>query len=158
MSKQAEGSVLKDGEAMDMLTDRAERWAAKYKNLSDSERWRSDYDEHFDAPALQLAKRCTLEARPFGVKDWILALVLWFLIGGTVFLASNFLMQLEPTWQIVFAVFAVLIAVVGIMQSYLETTSERRAAKRLAGKKDWLLSVSRKAAMATLSSRAGATA
>ncbi|WP_068492926.1 hypothetical protein [Pseudoclavibacter helvolus] len=158
MSKQAEGSVLKDGEAMDLLTDRAERWAGKYKNLSDPERWRSDYDEHFTAPALQLAKRCTLEARPFGAKDWILAFVLWFLIGGTVFLASNFLMQLEPTWQIVFAIFAALIAVVGIVQSYLETTSEKRAAKRLSAKHEWLLNVSRKAALATLNSRSGAAA
>lgn len=158
MSTETDGSVLKDGEAMDMLTERAERWAAKYKQLSDPERWRSDYDEYFTAPALRLAERCTLAARAFGPKDWILAFVLWFLIGGTVFLASNFLMQLEPTWQIVFAVFAVLIAAVGIVQSYLETTSEKRAVKRLAAKHEWLLNVSRKAALATLSSRAGAVA
>ncbi|WP_371029374.1 hypothetical protein [Pseudoclavibacter sp. JSM 162008] len=158
MSKKTEGGPLKDGEAMDLLTDRAEHWAAQYRNLSDPDRWRADYDAHFAAPALQLAKRCTLGARKFGARDWILALVLWFLIGGTVFLASNFLMQLEPTWQIVFAVFAGLIAVVGIVQSYLETTSEKRATKRLAAKNEWLLNVSRKAAMATLNSRSGASA
>lgn len=141
-----------------MLTDRAERWAGKYKNLSDPERWRSDYDEHFTAPALQLAKRCTLEARPFGAKDLILAACALVPHRRHGLPRLELLMRLEPTWQIVFAIFAALIAVVGIVQSYLETTSEKRAAKRLSAKHEWLLNVSRKAALATLNSRSGAAA
>lgn len=145
---------LKDGQALDRLTERAERWARSYRHADDVERRERDFAERFEGEAADLARRSTGAARPFEPRDWVVAIVLWCLIGAVVWLFSVFAMSLDDTWRIVFAIFAALIAAIGVWQSYLEVTSERRAADRLAKKERWLLGVSRKAAERIFAERA----
>lgn len=149
----AGGPELKDGQALDRLTESVEKWARSYNRLDDAERWDEDFRNRFASSAKTLARKSTPEARPFGVRDWVLAVVLWLAIGAFVFIGSILLMQLDGTWRIVFAVFAGLIALVGIWQSYLEVTSAKRAADKLAKKEEWLLAVSRKSMTRILNER-----
>ncbi|MDJ1371853.1 SdpI family protein [Gulosibacter molinativorax] len=142
--------TLKDGQAVDQLSDRAERWAKKYKNQSDEKQFLVDFDAKFRPEAAKLAAQCTVGARPFGLKEWIIAVPLWLILGAIVFFGSVLLMQPTGVWFWVFLVVAVLIAIVGIAYVYYDTTSEKRAAKRLADKVDWLLGVSRKTATDTI--------
>lgn len=143
--QQGQGPELKDGQALDRLTERVESWARSYRFLDDPDRWDTDFAAKFEREAGDLARRATPEPRPFAARDWLLALVLWGLIAGTVWVFSYYVMQLDGTWPIIFAVFAVMIAAVGIWQSYLEVTSEKRYTEKLAKKEQWLLGVSRKA-------------
>ena len=138
------GPEMKDGQALDRLTEHVESWARSYRHLDDPDRWDGDFAAKFESEANDLARRSTPRARPFAARDWILAIVLWGLIAGTVWVFSYYVMQLDGTWPIVFAVFAVLIAAVGIWQSYLEVTSEKREADKLVKKQQWLLGVTRK--------------
>lgn len=147
---------LKDGQALDRLTERVERWATSYKHLDDPARWDTDFQTKFEPDASDLARRATAEARPFAGRDWVLAIALWGVIGGIVWIFSTFVMALDGTWRVVFAIFAALLAAVGIWQSYLEVTSEKRVADKLAKKEQWLLGVTRKVANRILGERAAA--
>ena len=80
--------LMKDGQALDRLMDRAERWAASYPKVGDRDAWDADYDAKFRREAEQLAQQSTLPAREFRTKDWILAVLLWLIIAGGV-LASG---------------------------------------------------------------------
>ena len=145
---------MADGAALDQMTEAAEAWARKYRNLEGGEDdWRRDFDERHAARAEQLAEASTAPARPFAARDWILGIVLWLLIAAAVFVFSVLVMQLQGTWTIVFGVFALLIAGVGLWQSYAETSSATRAATRLEKKRSWLMDVSRKAAFDVLRGR-----
>lgn len=137
---------LKDGEAVDRLGDRAERWAKKYPMPKDDASFRTDFDAKFRPEAEKLAVQCTPGARPFGLKEWIIAVPLWLVLGAGVFLLSNLVMQLQGVWVWIFAAVAALIAVIGIGYVYFDTTSEKRAQKRYADKVEWLLNVARRTA------------
>ena len=145
---------LKDGEALDRLTKAVEQWAKRYRHADDPERWDADFAERFGTEAKDLARRSTAKARRFTVRDGVLAVIVWGLLAGVVFVFSTFVMQLDAAWQAVFAGFAVLIAAVGIWQSYLEVTSAKRAADKLAKKEQWLLGVTRKSMHRVLAERA----
>lgn len=150
----APAKPMADGKALDEMTEAAEAWARKAKLPEGGEdAWRRAFDERLGGRADQLAAKSTQPARPFEPRDWILALILWLLIGMAVFVFSVFVMQLQGTWTIVFGAFAILLAGVGIWQSWSETTSERRAAQRLEKKRAWLMDVSRKAAFDILRGR-----
>lgn len=147
---------LKDGQALDRLTERVEAWARSYSRLSERERWDADFADRFQAPAADLARRTTPAARRFGARDWVLAIAVWVFIAGAVYVFSFYVMQLDGVWPSIFAVFAVLIAAVGVWQSYLEVTSTKREADKLAKKEQWLLGVTRKTAHRILGERAAA--
>lgn len=149
---------LKPGKALDLLTEKVEKWAQSYRHLDEPDRWDTDFQAKFQDDAAALARRSTAEARRFEARDWFLAILLWALIGGIVWVFSFLVMQLEGTWPIIFGVFALLVAIVGIWQSYTETTSEKRAADKLAKSEQWLLGVTRKAANRILTQRAAARA
>ncbi|GGA76704.1 hypothetical protein GCM10011490_29340 [Pseudoclavibacter endophyticus] len=147
---------LKPGKALDLLTEKVEKWATSYRRLDEPERWESDFEARFRREAAELARRSTAEARRFEARDWFLAVILWALIAVMVWLFSVFVMQLDGVWPLVFAAFAVLVGAVGVWQSYLEVTSEKRAAGKLAKNEQWLLGVTRKTANRLLSQRAAA--
>lgn len=159
MSKQPtpQGPTLKDGQALDRLTERTEEWARSYGRIRDESRWADDFDARFAKQADSFAEQCTPAARRFTARDWILAIVLWAMIAMIVFVGAVVLLSLQGTTTLVFLAFAVLVGVVGLWQTYLETTSEARAAKKLEKKREWLYSVSRKAAMSILQQRAAKT-
>lgn len=142
--------MLKDGEAVDRLGDRVERWARKYKQPENSESFAADFDAKFRREAEQLATQCTPGARKFGLKEWLIAVPLWMFLGAIVFLLSITVMQPEGAWIWVFAAVAVLIMILGIGYVYFDTTSEKRAEKRYADKVEWLLNVTRRTATDTL--------
>lgn len=147
--------TLKDGQALDRLGDRAERWAKKYAKVDDDAAFRADYDAKFRPEAEKLAAQCTLPARSFGLKEWIIALPLWLIVAGGVFGFSVLIMQPDGPWVWLFAAVAVLVFVGGFGAVYLDTTSEKRAAKRLRDKTEWLLGASRKSANTVLQNRRG---
>lgn len=148
---------LKPGKALDLLTEKVEKWAGNYRKLGEPERWEPDFEAKFARDAADLASRSSASARRFVARDWVLAIVLWGMIAAIVWVFSLFVMQLEGAWPIIFAVFAVLIAAVGIWQSYMEVTSEKRAADKLAKNEQWLLGVTRKTANRILTQRAAAS-
>lgn len=150
------GPTLKDGQALDRLSDKAERWAKKQPAIEDREAFRAEFDARFRPEAESLADQCTLGARPFGVKEWILAVPLWLILAGGVFLLSWVFMQPEGVWLWVFATVAALIFVLGFGAVYVDTTSERRARKRYDDKVEWLLGISRRTAEDVLNKRSGA--
>lgn len=145
---------FKDGQALDRLSTEVEQWARSYSRLRDESRWDDDFESRFQPRAADLARRSTPAARSFEARDWILGVAVWALLGALVFVFSVFAMQLDATWQLVFAGFAVLVAAVGLWQSYLEVTSVKRAADKLARKEQWLLGVTRKRARQVLEQRA----
>ncbi|MGO2110972.1 MAG: hypothetical protein ACTH31_05110 [Pseudoclavibacter sp.] len=147
---------LKPGKALDLLTEKVENWAQSYRRLDEPERWGTDFESKFQRDAASLAGRCSQAARRFEGRDWGLAIALWLAIGVVVWVFSVFVMQLDGSWPIIFGVFAALIAAVGIWQSYVETTSEKRAADKLAKHEQWLLGVTRKNATKILTERAAA--
>ena len=149
---------LKDGEALDRLVDRTERWAASYPHIADPSRWDGDYEAKFRREAEQLATQSTAPAREFGVKDWILAVLLWLIMGGGVLALSILLMQPDQFWFWVFVGTAVGIFVIGVAYVYVDTTSPKRAEQRRRNKIEWLLGAARKPAYATLETRAAARA
>ncbi|KAB1656895.1 hypothetical protein F8O01_09635 [Pseudoclavibacter chungangensis] len=153
MSGERREQPMKDGQALDRLTENVETWAKSYRHVDDEERWERDFLAKFDSQAADLARRSTASTRSFGARDWILAVVFWSFLAFVVFIGSVLLMQLEGTWRIVFAVFAALIAAVGIWQSYLEATSVKRHADKLEKKREWLLGVTRKVMTRTLVER-----
>lgn len=141
---------LKDGEAVDRLGDRVERWAKKYPKQDDETAFLADFDAKFRPEAEKLAAQCTPGARPFGLKEWIIAVPLWLILGAGVFVVSLLLMEPQGAWLWLFAAVAALIVVIGILYVYVDTTSERRAQKRYADKVEWLLNVSRRTATDTI--------
>lgn len=148
---------LKDGQALDRLIDRTERWAASYPHIAaDRSRWQTDYEAKFRREAEQLATQSTAPARAFGPKDWILAVLLWLIISGGVLAMSILLMRPDPLWFWVFVGVAVAIFIIGVGFVYYDTTTPARADKRLAEKEEWLLSAARKPAFAKLEQRAAA--
>lgn len=149
----AAAPMLKDGQALDRLSEQAERWGRSYKHVDDETKLRSDFDAKFRRDAEQLAARCTPPARPFGPKDWLLAVLLWLIIGGGVLAASIFLMQPDMFWFSVFVAVAIAIFVIGIGYVYYDTTNEKRAAKRLHDKTEWLLGASLRAAESAVRER-----
>lgn len=138
--------LLKDGQAVDRLSDRVERWAKKYRKSDGDSTFLEDYDAKFRPEAEQLAAQCTPGARRFGLKEWIIAVPLWVILGAMVFALSLFVMQPEGVWIWVFAAVAVLITLIGIAYVYFDTTNTKRAEKRLADKTEWLLGVGRRTA------------
>ncbi|MGO1545230.1 MAG: hypothetical protein ACTHXA_12925 [Gulosibacter sp.] len=148
---------LKDGEALDRLSDRAERWAKKYAQPNDEDAFRADYDKKFRSEAEDLATKSTQGARPFGLKEWILAVPLWLILAGGAFVLSILLMQPDTLWFWIYAAIAVLIFLAGIGAVYFDTTSEKRAQKRHADKVEWLLNASRRNAMDVLRGRQTST-
>lgn len=144
---------LKDGQALDRLSDQAERWGRGYKHIDDETKLRADFDAKFRREAEQLARQCTQPARPFGVKDWILAVLLWLIIAGGVLAASIFLMQPDQLWFWVFVAVAAVIFVLGVALVYRDTVSEPRAEKRLKDKTEWLLGASLRAAESVVRER-----
>lgn len=144
---------LKDGQALDRLSEQAERWARGYKHIDDETKLRADFDAKFRHEAGQLAARCTQPARRFGVKDWILAVLLWLIIAAGVLMASIFLMQPDMTWFWIFVAVAIVIFVLGVALVYRDTTSTARAEKRLHDKTEWLLGASLRAAESVVRER-----
>lgn len=144
---------LSDGKALDRLTEQAEQWAKSYGGVSDESKWEPAFTSKFERVAASLARQCTEPARRFTARDWILGIILWLTIAAIIFVLSVFVLALETTWTIAFGIFAVLVAIVGLWQSYLETTSEKRAGTKLQKKEEWLMAVSKKAAMRILAAR-----
>ncbi|KAB1642676.1 hypothetical protein [Gulosibacter chungangensis] len=136
--------LMKDGEAVDRLSDRVERWAKKFQRANDEEGFLEGFEAKFRPEAEELARQCTPPARPFGLKEWIIAVPLWLILGAIVFVLSLLVMQPTGIWLWLFAAVGVLIAIIGIGYVYFDTTSEKRAAKRLADKTEWLLGVARR--------------
>ena len=148
------GPTLKDGEAMDRLLDRTERWAKAYSHLDAGEhRWEADFDAKFRREAEQLAAECTPKARSFVVADWIMAVLLWLIIGGIVLGGSILLMRPDPFWFWVFVGVAVAIAAIGIGYVRYDTTSPARAERKLAQKTEWLVGATKRRALADLRER-----
>lgn len=145
---------LRDGAALDRMTERVEAWAASYARLDDASRWDADFERKFQPLAAALAERATPPARRFQARDWALAIVLWTVISGAVFTFSVLVMRLEGAWLPVFGAVAVTIAIVGVRQSYLEVSSERRVTAKRARKEQWLLEVTRKIMRGKLRERA----
>ena len=153
----ADGRPMPDGKALDEIIEASEKWARSYRRLEEPEEtWKADYEARQAGLIDRLAEQTTAPARPFQARDWILAIVLWLLIAMAVFVFSVVVMSLSGTWTIVFGVFALLIAAVGVVQSYRETTSGPRAAKRLAATRERIEGVGRRAALDLLRERAGA--
>ena len=149
------GPQLKDGEAMDRLIDRTERWARSYPNLTaDEAKWETDFDAKFRREAEQLAAQSTPKARPFVLVDWIMAVLLWLIIAGIVLGGSILLMRPEPLWFWIFVGVAVAIAVIGIAYVRYDTTSPARAERKLEQKTEWLLGATKRRALADLRDRA----
>lgn len=147
---------LSDGKALDAMTTDAEAWARKYRPAAGGEEaWGRDFDARLGRRADELAAASTAPARRFRARDWVLAVLLWLVIGMAVFVFSVAVMQLSGTWTIIFGVFAILVAAVGLWQSWAETTSAARAEKRLAKKRRWLADVSRKSAFDIIRARQG---
>lgn len=147
---------LRDGDALDRMTEGVEAWAASYRPSADESRWEADFERRFAPLAAELAERSTPEARPFRAGDWVLAIALWAAIAGAVFSFSLLLMRPEGLWVPIFGAVALGIAVVGIRQSRLELSSERRVAEKRAKKEQWLLGVTRKTMIRRLRERRAA--
>lgn len=144
---------MKVGKALDLMIEKVEAWAKSYKWPDQPEKWEPAFEQKFQPEAQILARRSTATPRRFEAKDWVLGIVLWGIIAACVWVFSFFVMQLDEMWPWVFAAFAVLIAAVGIWQSYQEVTSEKRAADKLAKNEQWLLGVSRKTVARVMATR-----
>ncbi|WP_066081273.1 hypothetical protein [Pseudoclavibacter albus] len=145
---------LSDGQAFDRMIEQSEKWAKRTSIPKDESSWRSHFTTSNAALLDELTSRSTASARRFTAKDWILGIVLWIIIAMTVFVLSVFLMQLSGTTTIIFGVFAILIAIVGFWQSYQETSSERRAERRMERKRAQLVEIGWKRAERILTDRA----
>lgn len=149
------GPKLKDGEALDRLVDRTERWAKGYPHIAaDEDRWTADFESRFRRDAEQLAVDCTPKARTFTVVDWVMAVLVWLIIAGIVLGGSILLMQPGPVWFWMFVGVAVAIAVIGILYVRYDTTSPVRAEAKYQQKVEWLLGASKRRAFAILRERA----
>lgn len=146
--------ILKDGEALDRLLDRTERWAASYAHVGDESRWEADFDAKFRKEAETLAAQSTPRARAFGIVDWLMAVLLWLIIAGVVLGGSVLLMRPDPFGFWLFVAAAVLIFAIGVGYVYYDTTNPKRAERKLADKEAWLLGATKKRAFATLRERA----
>lgn len=147
---------LRDGEAMDQMLTESDRWAKRYKITGDEHDWVAAFDAHHEPIATRLAMQSTQEARPFTARDWVLAAFVWVLMGMIVFAGSVILMNLQGTLTIIFGVFAVLVAIVGLIATYFETASPARAERRFQRKREWLMRTSRNSAIDIVRSRASA--
>ena len=149
------GPTLKDGEALDRLVDRAERWAKTYRRIDDDEsQWEADYEAKFRPEAERLAAECTPRARAFAAVDWIMAVLVWLLVAGIVLGGSILLIRPSATWFWIFVGVAALIAVIGIGYVHYDTTSPARAEAKLEQKTEWLLGAAKRRAFADLRDRA----
>lgn len=154
----ASGSVptLKDGAALDQLSDSVERWAKKYPHPEDREARHSAYREKFLPQAQRLAAQCTAGPRPFTGKDWILAVLLWLIVAGTVLALSVLMMQPAGGWFWFFVAVAVVIFVAGLVTVKIETSSPARARAKYASKIEWLLAAAERTGTSVMNARTGA--
>lgn len=153
-SERPNAPALKDGEALDRMLDRTERWAKSYAHPADLDRAATDFDAKFRREAEQLASQSTPRARKFGLADWLMAVMLWLIIAGIVLGGSVLLMQPDMGQFWIFVAAAVVIFVVGLAYVYFDTTSPKRAERKLADKVEWLLGAAKKRSFATLAERA----
>lgn len=146
---QADDDMLSDGKALDLATDQAERWARTFRADRSDSPSQAAHDA-LDERARELADRTVPPVRAFTGRDWVLGVVLWLCIGAIVFVGSVALLGLSGQTTIWFALFALGLAVVGLWQSYAETTSVPRHERKVARKREWLVGATHKAAMKAL--------
>lgn len=147
--------ILKDGAALDRLSDAVERWAKKYPHPEDQDARHTAYREKFLPQAHKLAAQCTPGPRSFTGKDWILAVLLWLIIAGAVLALSVLFMQPAGGWFWFFVAVAVVIFVAGIATVWFETASPARARAKYASKVEWLLGAAERTGNSILNERSG---